>query len=220
MPDGHNNVDSTILKLAEEYQATVVKSRELNERRAEIRSNVEKIGIDPVAFQAGLRMARDMTTGERSDYTGSLNRVLGVLDGKEADLFGADDIAKRDKRAAKRAERELKKGTAREAQDDKSDANPKSDPKRGGAGRGKKTEETSTETAPPTTLAQASKQSDAAVAESLKEVQAREQQEGGAVLDTVGTASVDKVVDGGGETGAPISQSQKAADKLAAAKLN
>lgn len=212
MPDGINNVDSTILKLAEQYQSCNVRSRALNEERKQIRENVDRLGITPAAFTVGLAMVRDKTAGERSDFTASLTRTLSVLDGKAVDLFGADDIAARDKRAAKRAEREAKKGTARETQDDKSDANPKSDPKRGGAGKGKKTAEAE----PPATIAEAAKQSDAAVAASLASVQAGEQSEGANVLDQVGGKSVDDL----GTSGAPKSQSQKAAEALAAAKLN
>lgn len=205
MPDGISNVDSTILKLANDYQRTLEKSRELNEERATIRDNVEKLGIDPLAFQAGLRMARDMTNGERSDYTSSLNRVLGVLDGKEADLFGADEVAKRNKRAEKRAEKEAKATTAREAQDDKSDANPRSDPKAGGAGKGK-------------TIKEAAAESDAALKAS---VAAAEQKEGGEILDD----AIDSVKAQAGQEDAasnvtPLAQSAQAKKRRAEAGLN
>lgn len=205
MPDGISNVDSTILKLANDYQRTLEKSRELNEERATIRENVEKLGIDPLAFQAGLRMARDMTNGERSDYTSSLNRVLGVLDGKEADLFGADEVAKRNKRAEKRAEKEAKAGTAREAQDDKSDANPRSNPKAGGAGKGK-------------TIKDAAKESDDALKESIA---AAEQKEGGEILDD----AIDSVKAQAGQEDAPsnvtpLAQSAQAKKRRAEAGLN
>lgn len=123
-------MDSTILKLAEQYQSTLERSRELNEERSTIRENIEKLGIDPKAFQVGLMMTRDLTTGERNDYTGSLTRVLSVLDGKETDLFGAEEVAKRDKRAAKRAE---KAATGTAADDDNPDS-PRGDPAKGGAG--------------------------------------------------------------------------------------
>lgn len=128
MPDG-NNVDATVMKLAKDYQASKVRSNNENEIRAEIRSNVEKIGIDPTAFQHGLRMAEDLTTGERSDYTGSLTRVLSILDGNEADLFGEEEMRKRDERKAKAAEK-----AAKAANPPSTDDNPKSNPKKGGAG--------------------------------------------------------------------------------------
>ena len=55
---------------------------------------------------------------------------------------------------------------AREAQDDESDKNPKSDPKRGGAGKGRRGKAAETPPAdPPTTIKEAAKQSDAAIAE-------------------------------------------------------
>lgn len=124
-----NNVDSTILKLAEQYQSTLERSRELNEERSTIRENVGKLGIDPKAFQVGLMMTRDLTKGERDDYSNSLTRVISVLDGKEADLFGAEEVKKRDERAARRAE----KAATGTAADDDTDS-PRGDPAKGGAG--------------------------------------------------------------------------------------
>lgn len=208
MADGISNVDQTILKLAENYQRTLMKSRELNEERATIRDNVEKLGIDPLAFQSGLRMARDMTNGERSDYTSSLERVLGVLDGKESDLFGADEIEKRNKRAERRAEKDAKAGTPREAQDDKSDANPRSDPDAGGAkpqvedDDGDDGDDLPDPDEPPAeTIKEASKRSDEAVKQT---VAAAEQREGDKVLNDM----------------APVSQSAQAARKRRQAGLH
>lgn len=178
MPDGINNVDNTIIKLAEQYHSTQVRSQELNEERATIRENVEKLGIDPIAFQAGIRMVKAMTAGERSDYTVSLTRVLSVLDGKEADLFNVD-VADREEKAQKRAEKSAKDGRSDEELDDTSDDNPRSNPDAGGAGkkgRKKKAE------APAETIAEAAQQSDAALAESIAATQAQEQKDGEEIL--------------------------------------
>lgn len=226
MPDGLNNVDSTLMKLAEQYQASKIRSKNENDERANIRENVEKLGVDPDAFQVALRMARDKTKGERSDFTGSLDRVLGMLDGKEAELFGADDIAARDKRAEKREAKKAGKGKAREQQDDESDKNKRSNPAAGGAGKGKgkgkaaggqapadgQSQGDGTEPPPATTLHEAAKRSDAAIADSLEEINRREQQEGADVLDQVGDKPVDNVV--------PMSQSQKADAARSKAGLN
>lgn len=131
MPDGISNVNPQILKLAEQYQACNVRSRALNEERKQIRENVDKLGITPNAFTVALAMTRDMTAGERADYTASLTSVLGALDGKENDLFGAEEMRKRDERKKKAEERANKAaGGGTTSGDD----NPKSDPKKGGAG--------------------------------------------------------------------------------------
>lgn len=226
MADGINNVDTTIIKLATEYQATLVKSSELNEQRANIRENVEKLGISAEAFQVGLRMAKGMTKGERSDYSDSLNRVLSVLDGKEADLFGADEIAARDKRAAGREERKHKAGTPRETQDARSDANPKSDPNRGGAGKGKangKGKAPAVEEGRPALQPDGTPwPDDVQAARNANE--ALEQEQGAKILEGALPKSTGEAVDKSGEnTGdapAPKSQSQIASEKLAAAGLH
>lgn len=237
MPDGIPNVDGTVLKLAEQYQSTLVRSRALNEERAQIRENVDKLGIDPKAFQVGLMMTRDMTAGERQDYTGSLNRVIAALDGRESDLFGADEVAKRDKRAEKRAA----KGKPADEPD-----NPRGDPKKGGAGgvdgKGKAKDAAAKPVEPKVTgrrgkkggdnvvtLKQATKASDKAIKDSLANVAGGlpevpaddpEQAEGAAVLD----GAIDRIKAGAGdnpvENDIPKSQSQISKEKLEAAKLN
>ena len=69
-----------------------------------------------------------------------------------------------------------------------------------------------TEPPPATTLHEAAKRSDAAIADSLEEINRREQQEGADVLDQVGDKPVDNVV--------PMSQSQKADAARSKAGLN
>lgn len=239
VPDGINNVDSTVLKLAEQYQSCNVRSRELNDERKVIRENVDKLGIDPSAFTVALAMVRDKTPGERQDYQNSLNRVLGALDGKEVDLFGQADIDARNKRADKRAERDQKKGTSREQQDDKSDKNKRSNPDAGGAGKrgrgkgkaadtqaagdgGEGTGDDDDQDGPVMVTDPVTGQTRPETGDELiKRVAAQknaelEQREGGNVLNGVGTQPVDNVVDISGKK----SQSQQAAEKRAAAKLN
>lgn len=219
MPDG-NNVDSTVIKLAEQYQACNVRSRALNEDRAQIRTNVDRLGIDPSAFAVALAMVRDKTPGERQDYSNSLTRVLAALDGRENDLFGEADVAARNKRAEKRAERAAKAATPREVQDDKSDTNPKSDPDKGGAGkkgRGKAKGAAADPSvaSPPPGEQDAQETGDELIARVAAEENAkREQREGGAMLDD----AIDKMKTGdNGENPEPLSQSAQAAavrDKL------
>lgn len=178
MSDGMNNVDATVMKLAKDYQASKIRSNNENETRATIRENVEKLGIDPTAFQHGLRMAEDLTTGERGDYTSSLSRVLSILDGKEADLFGEEEMRKRDERKAKAAEKAAKAGRTPAELDAKTDTDPKSDPAKGGAGKKRKSKGEKSDERPA-----AMRSSDPVIDASLKDVHEREQAEGGEVLD-------------------------------------
>ncbi len=215
MPDGITNVDTTVLKLAEQYQSCNVRSRALNDERKVIRENVDKLGITPAAFTMALAMTRDMTTGERADFTGSMNRVLSALDGREADLFGADEVAKRDKRAAKKAETAAEQERRLSAPD----TNPRSDPNKGGAGKadGKGKAKDAKPKKPANahskrTIAEAAAESDRALKDSIA---AAEQKDGEALLDTAGKG---EPVDSG-ENGTRKSQSQIAAEKLEAAKL-
>lgn len=238
MADGLNNVDAKLLKLAEEYQASKVRSDNENIIKKDIRETVEKLGVDPWAFQVALRFAKDKTPDERADATASLNRVLSVVDGKEADLFGAEEIAARDRRAQKRADKAAGVVTPRAKADAKSDKNPKSDPKSGGAG--KKPKKPGKEASPPADGANAQAGGDAgdddgphmvpdglggerpetgdemiARVAALKNAEL-EQREGAQTLNSVGTAPVDKVVN----DGPPKSQSQLSAEALERARLN
>lgn len=231
MPDGITNVDTTVLKLAEQYQSCNVRSRALNDERKQIRENVDKLGITPGAFTMALAMTRDMTTGERADFTGSMNRVLSALDGREADLFGEEEMRKRDERAQKRHDK-AETAAEQERRLSAPDTNPRSDPTKGGAG-GAKGKGKAKDAAPKkpanahskrtkggdnvVDLHGAVKQSDQAIKDSLAAVSAKEQADGAALLATAGKGG--EPVDSG-ENGKPKAQSVIAAEKLAAAKLD
>lgn len=224
MPDGQSNVDATLLKLAEQYQALNVRSRSINDERANIRENVDKLGVSPKAFQVALIMARDLNKGERADYQDSLNRVLGVLDGKEADLFGAAEIAARDKRAQKRADKAAGKPTGKAKADAKSDSSPRSDPEAGGAGkrRGRPpNKDKPASNVVPLREGASTKEIDESIKQTAAELNAeQEQREGAAILDRSGSAPVDNGGKTAGESSEPISQSAQAQAQREKAGLN
>ena len=56
------------------------RSAEENEERANIRANVDKLGIDPRGFQVAVRLTKTMTPGERRDYQNGINATLEVND--------------------------------------------------------------------------------------------------------------------------------------------
>lgn len=225
-----SNRQKVILKFAEETQASLTRSSNENEIRANIRENVEKLGIDSKAFQVAVRMAKGMTPGERQDYQTSITDTLEAIDGHESDLFGAAEIAARDKRAQKRADKAAGKPTPPSKADAKSDKAKRSDPKSGGAGKKGKDKPAAADTAPgqdEVIVDDGEGPPGETGDEMIKRVSAkknaeREQREGGAVLDQkiadvkAAAGDVDKV----GENGIPKSQSQIAAEKRNALGLN
>jgi len=218
-------LNSQIIKLAEQYASCDKRSAAINEERAGIRENAEKLGIPSKAFQHAVGFVKHMSEGEQTDYRKGLDRVLTALQGRQAELFPDDHarIQKRveaDRLAREQAERE--DGTW-------SSENPRSDPKRGGAA---KVTEEKTKAAdaggevkrgrgrPPgaknkpkggdnvVNLADNRpanmRSSDPVIDASLKSVHEREQAEGAAIL---------------ADAGKPKAQSQIARDKLAEAGL-
>lgn len=130
--DAERQIDGKLIKLAEEYASCDRRSHDINEERKNIRENVAKIGIDPLAWQHAVKQVKSMSKGERRDYQVSVNRVLRALSDRQAELFPveAEKIKKRED--AKKAENKAK---TREEVDANADANPRSDPASGGAAR-------------------------------------------------------------------------------------
>lgn len=198
MPDGISNINPQLMKLAQQYHDCNVRSGLINDERTQIRENVGKLQEDPKAFQVAVRMSKEMTTGERSDFTGSLERILGALDGHEADLFGASEIAARDKRAAKRA---AKAAAEADPGDKTAPDSPRGDPAKGGAGGvdGKKpAKDAKPKAVEPAVAKRRGRPPKLKVGELVQaqdkpaaDVQAQEQQEGGALLDGALAATKD-----------------------------
>lgn len=130
MPDDpQTQVDTTITKLAEEYAECDRDSKELSDRRKDIRDRVESLGIHKLAWQHAVGMTKKMTVGERRDYTTSFERVIGVIGDKQMSLF-----PEQSERLRKRAEKAADSPEAKkQAADAKTDTDPRSDPSKGGA---------------------------------------------------------------------------------------
>lgn len=123
--DPDTQIDSTIIKLAEEYASCDRRSAEINDERKTIRDNAEKLGIPSKAFQHAVGMVKHMSEGERRDYTIGMNRVVRAIEGRQQELFPAEA-----ERIRKRQEKNAKPV---EADPIDSDTNPRSDPNAGGA---------------------------------------------------------------------------------------
>lgn len=167
-------LDEKVVKMGEELASIMRKRKGLNEEAKTIYSNADKLGIPPAALQVAVRLVRVLDKDDRRAYQKGVNRVLKALEPAAADLFAEDveRVAKR--KAAKKARDDKAKakagGETPEQQERRlaADLNPRSDPKRGGAGKGRKPKATVAETATvdPATLNAA-----------------QEQVDGGAVLD-------------------------------------
>jgi hypothetical protein len=121
-----NNMDGTIIKLAESYASCDRRSADINGERANLRETVEKLGIPSKSFQHAVGMVKQMSEGERRDYQVGVNRVLKAISDRQNDLF--PEAAER---IRKREERNAKVDGAAGAPDP--DTNPRSDPASGGA---------------------------------------------------------------------------------------
>lgn len=131
-PDPDRQIDSTLIKLAEQYASCDRRSADINEERQTIRSNSEKLGIPSKAFQHAVGMVKHMTDGERRDYQVGVNRVLKAISDRQNDLFPVEAERNRKREDKRAAENQPK---TREEVDANADANPRSDPASGGAGR-------------------------------------------------------------------------------------
>lgn len=125
--DADMQIDSTINKLADQYASCDRRSADINEERATIRENAEKLGIPSKAFQHAVNMVKQMSEGERRDYQVGVNRVLKVISDRQGELYPQE--------AAKALKREAERAASTKEGDAKSDANPRSNPKSGGAGK-------------------------------------------------------------------------------------
>lgn len=122
--DPDQQIDSTIIKLAEEYASCDRRSAEINDERKTIRDNAEKLGIPSKAFQHAVGMVKHMSEGERRDYAVGMNRVVRAIEGRQAELFPAE---------AERIRKRQEKNAKTEAAPVNSDTNPRSNPDAGGA---------------------------------------------------------------------------------------
>lgn len=90
---------------------------------------MEKIGVHPRAYQDEVRNFRLYDEAERIEYMASRKVMSDVLKGAESDIFAEEMAERAEKLARKKAKLSGKEGAP------DADANPRSDPKRGGAGR-------------------------------------------------------------------------------------
>lgn len=127
-------IDSTIIKLAEQYASLEQRAKALNEEKKNIREQADKIGITSLAWQIGVKTVKLMDKGERMDFMRGFRRVTGVLGDRQRELFpeDAERIARRKAAAEEKAAKQPRSPQQLDAQTNK---NPRSNPDSGGAGK-------------------------------------------------------------------------------------
>lgn len=207
-------LNKSILSLVEQYATCDARSAELNDERATIRENVEKLGIPSVAFQRFVADQKKMSPGEFRDMQAGYQRMQEAAEAEGVDIQGQfwPDLKKAAEKRAERkaaAEAEANKGKAGAPDPDK---NPRSDPAKGGAKPrvGKKGETGNVVTMRP---------SEEQLTESAAAA-SQEQQEGDAVLNGLTPETQAAQNAALNPDGKPKSQSQIAAEKMEAAKLS
>lgn len=195
-------IDSTILKLAEERASIDRKRAELNEQARNVADNFLKLGITPAAANLAVRLVKSMTKSERNDFLTSVRRVTKVTGERQAELWPAE-VARTEARVERAKEKAAKAGRTKDELDAESDKNPRSNPKKGGAGmkavkKGAAKPRTAKEAA-----GAAAKAGDAIINQAQQNLADQEQAEGDAAL----------------KAGLPLSQSAQAEAKRAEAKV-
>lgn len=215
-----SNRAATLFDLAKQYRASQVRSANENVIRNDIRETVEKLGLDDKSFQDSIRMELELTEGDRLDYVNGLKEMQEVLRGKATDLFGEEEMRKKEERIKKREERAAAAAAGAAAS---TDSNPRSDPKRGGAG-GADGKSKAKDGAPKkpgnkhsargggdVVVGMDGKPVDGAAAPGVTQAE-DEQAEGAAILDGhLDTMKAEAGQAPAGDTGQPISQSAQAA---------
>lgn len=130
--DADMQLDSTILKLAEQRAAIDARRKGLNEDAREINANVDKLGINPSAFMLAVRLVKGMDKRDRDDFLSSTRRVTRVIGERQFELYPEESERLRKKAEDKKA-REAEAKTAAGRDPD----HPRSNPKSGGAGKKK-----------------------------------------------------------------------------------
>lgn len=131
-------LDAELLKILESYAELDQDSAKLNKKRADLRAKADKLGVSSHALQDGVFKLKKQTKAERLADEKATKRLIRAAEGRQAELWPVE-VAATEKRATRKAEKKAKdaakaaeaKAKSIEAGDD----NPRSDPKRGGAGR-------------------------------------------------------------------------------------
>lgn len=134
-------LDAEIMSIIEETADCDKQSGFLNTKRAKLRDRADKIGYSSHALQELVYQLKKQTKAERIADQRAIKRGLEVADGRQKELW-PDEVEAQDKRMARKqkAQEKAKAAAAKKKAEsiERGDDMPRSDPKRGGAGKGKK----------------------------------------------------------------------------------
>jgi hypothetical protein len=144
--DADRQLDAKINEAADWYAGSNARQKDENKGRAENRKHVSDLGLSTKAYQWAVQLLKSgLTDFEIKDVLRDLEIFVRVLGDRQAELFPAE-LAAATKRRERKAEKAAKEPRGGEELDAATDANPKSDPAAGGAGkRGRKAKEAVTD---------------------------------------------------------------------------
>lgn len=186
--DPNRQLETKVVAQAEKYQQSRLRSQSENKIKADGRKEIDKLGFRTDAYQSALRVARDLTPAEQKQYVRDFRFFLKVFGDKQQELW-PEDAAKAAARAKRKAERAAKDraaagGETQEQQERRlaADTKRRSDPKSGGAGKGRKPKGAMTITGVSSLVEE---DGDALIKRvSVEKMAELEQLEGGTILDT------------------------------------
>lgn len=132
--DADRRLAASIEALGEFAGASNKRQKAENKLRSENRAKVKELGVGTYAYQIAIKICKDMTESERKEFLRDLDILVKILGPKQKDFF-ADDLIKAELRAKKRQDAASKEGRTDAELNAKTDTDPKSDPKKGGAGK-------------------------------------------------------------------------------------
>lgn len=138
--DADRHVQQVIFNEGQDYAERNKASKIANKARADSRERIKQIGIRTDAYGLAIKHIKDLSPREQAEWLEHYILVMKTMGKRQAELF-PEEALKIAKREADRKKREddAKKKAAEEStrRGVDADTNPRSDPKNGGAGKGK-----------------------------------------------------------------------------------
>lgn len=125
-------IESTILKQGQDYAARNARSKTENKGRAESRAKIKGLGMDANAFATATRLIKDKTPEELKAWRRDFDLTIKIMGSKQRELFPEEQL-RAEKRAQVKADKAAGKPRTAAELDAKTDTDPNSDPKNGGA---------------------------------------------------------------------------------------
>lgn len=130
--DFDKNLENVLFQQGQDYADRNKRSRNENKGRAESRAKIKELGMNPNAYATAIRLIKDLTPAELSDWKRDFELTLKVMGSRQKELFPEEQL-KAEARIQRAAEKAAGKARTKEELDAKTDSDPKSDPANGGA---------------------------------------------------------------------------------------